>query len=341
MKLSLSEIAKITGGKIVGDSEKVFSGAAPFENAGEDQITFAQSPKLLKEIEETGAGAVIVPNDSCNGTKNLVVVENPKAAFAKVLLKFYTPVHPKKQVSSEAHIGENLVCGKDVSINPFVYISDHVTIGDRVVLYPGVFIGAHSIIGDDVVIYPNVTIYDHTRIGSRVIIHAGTVIGSDGFGFVPEGEIYLKIPQTGIVQIDDDVEIGPLNAIDRATFGKTWIKRGVKTDNLLHIGHNVTVGENSVLAGQVGIAGSTTLGKHAVMAGQSGIGDHINVGDNVTIGPKAGVAKDVSDNSIVSGFPEMPHRQWLRVQRMVPRLPELNKQLSELDKRLKKLEEKG
>jgi UDP-3-O-[3-hydroxymyristoyl] glucosamine N-acyltransferase len=195
--------------------------------------------------------------------------------------------------------------------------------------------------GDGVVIYPNVTIQARCVVGNRVIIHAGTVIGSDGFGFVPDGKCYHKIPHTGIVQIDDDVEIGANNTIDRGTFGKTHIGRGVKTDNLVHIAHNVRVGENTVLVAQVGIAGSVTIGKNATLAGQVGVAGHLTIGDGAIIGPQTGVGKPVPNGQIVSsGIPEMPHRMWLRVQRMIPKLPELGKRLAGLEKKFKRLEEK-
>ena len=170
-------------------------------------------------------------------------------------------------------------------------------------------------------------------------IHAGSVIGSDGFGFAPEGQTYIKIPHAGIVQIDDDVEIGANNTIDRATFGKTWIQSGVKTDNLVHIAHNVTVGENSLLVGQVGISGSVNIGKNAILAGQAGIAGHLSVGNGAIVGPQAGVAKSVPDGETVSGSSAMPHRLWLRMQRILPKLPELAKKLSEVERRLKRFEE--
>jgi UDP-3-O-[3-hydroxymyristoyl] glucosamine N-acyltransferase len=174
-----------------------------------------------------------------------------------------------------------------------------------------------------------------------VIIHAGTVIGSDGFGFAPDGKCYHKIPHTGMVQIDDDVEIGANNTIDRGTFGKTYIGRGVKTDNLVHIAHNVSVGENTGLVAQVGVAGSVTIGKNATLAGQAGIAGHLTIGDGAIVGPQTGVGKPVPDGQIVSsGIPEMPHRMWLRVQRMIPKLPELGKRLGRLEKKFKRLEEK-
>ena len=173
------------------------------------------------------------------------------------------------------------------------------------------------------------------------MIHAGTVIGSDGFGFAPDGRSYHKIPHTGYVQIDNDVEIGANNTIDRGTFGKTHIGRGVKTDNLIHIAHNVSVGENTVLVAQVGISGSVTIGRNAILAGQAGIAGHLNIGDGATIGPQTGVGKDVPEGQIVSsGIPEMPHRLWLRVQRLIPKLPDFSKKLSRMEKNLKRIEEK-
>lgn len=339
MKKSLAEIAEFVNGQIIGEPEKMICDAGPFEHANEDQITFAENAKFLKKIEETHAGAVLVPKDPEDHSKNLIVVEKPKLAFARIMSLFHAPSIPESFVSPSAHIGKNVTYGQNVNINPFVMISDNVTIGDRVVLHPHVCIGENSVIGNDVVIYPNVTVYHGTKIGNRVTIHGGTVIGSDGYGFVPDGDIYQKIPQIGFVQIDDDVELGASNTIDRATFGKTWIQKGVKTDNLVQIGHNSTVGENSIMVAQGGLAGSVTVGKHVILAGQVAVTQHLTIGDNAIVGPKAGVAKSVPAGETVSGSPEMPHKLWLRVQRIIPRLPELKKKISELEKRLFKLEE--
>jgi UDP-3-O-[3-hydroxymyristoyl] glucosamine N-acyltransferase len=180
------------------------------------------------------------------------------------------------------------------------------------------------------------------RIGNRVTLHPGTVIGSDGYGFVPDDGSYCKVPQIGIVQIDDDVEIGACNAIDRATFGKTWIQRGVKTDNLVHIAHNVVIGEDSLIIAQVGIAGSTAIGHHCILAGQAGISGHLRIGNHVTVGPMTGVGKPISDGNVVSsGTPSMPHRTWLRVQRVIPSLPEMKKKISDLEKKIADLEKKA
>ncbi len=340
MELSLASIAEIVEGEISGDGNQKICGAAAFDDAKDDEITFAGQSKFLKRIDDTDAGAVIVPQNFQGSTKNIVRVDNPQLAFIKVLNFFYPSLKPAAGISQDACIGKAFLCGDDVSIAPFSVIGDNVTFGHRVVLHPHVVIGDNVILGNDVKIYPNVTILERCNIGDRVTIHSGTVIGSDGFGFAPEGGKYHKIPHTGIVQIDNDVEIGAGNTIDRATFGKTWIRSGVKTDNLVHIAHNVIVGENSLLVGQVGISGSVTIGKNAIFAGQAGVAGHLNIGNNTIIGPQAGVAKSVPDGETVSGTPAMPHRIWLRVQRIIPKLPELAKKLSGIDQRLKKLEEK-
>jgi len=340
MEITLASIADIVNGKISGDGNQKIRGAASFEDAKGDEITFASQSKFLKKIDETDAGAVIVPQNFQTPTKNIVHVDNPQVAFIKILNLFYPALKPDFGISQDAYIGKAFLCGQDVSLSPFCVIGDNVTLGHCVVLYPNVVIGDNVIIGDDVKILPNVTIYERCIIGNRVTIHAGSVIGSDGFGFAPEGQTYIKIPHVGIVQIDDDVEIGANNTIDRATFGKTWIQSGVKTDNLVHIAHNVTVGENSLLVGQVGISGSVNIGKNAILAGQAGIAGHLSVGNGAIVGPQAGVAKSVPDGETVSGSSAMPHRLWLRMQRILPKLPELAKKLSEVDQRLKKFEEK-
>ena len=338
MELSLARIAEVVNGEIKGDKNKNICGVAPFDDAVGDEITFAGNAKFLKKIDETDAGAIIVPRDFQTSTKNILQVDNPQLAFAVVLNLFHLPLKPEPGISSYSYIGKNFVCGREASIAPFAVIGNNVTVGHGIVLFPNVVISDNVVIGNDVMIHPNVTILERCTIGNRVIIHAGTVIGSDGFGFAPDGKKYYKIPHTGIVQIDDDVEIGAGNTIDRATFGKTWIQSGVKTDNLVHIAHNVTVGENSVLVAQVAIGGSVSIGKNAILAGQAAIADHLILGDDVTVVGQSGVAKSVPSGETVSGSPAIPHRLWLRVQKIIPRLPELKKKLEEIEKRLKRIE---
>ncbi len=341
MKVPLSKIAKLVQGRVVGEPNRMIEGAAPFEQAGASKITVAGTAKFLKKMADCNAAAILVSRDVSDKNNNLVQVDNPMVAFAKVVQYFHPPPQPRRAIHPASVIGKDFKCGPNVTIDPMVSIGDQVTVGDRVWLQPGVVIGNRVTIGDDVTIYPNVTIGERCTIGDRVIIHSGTVIGSDGFGFAPDGKCYHKIPHTGIVQIDDDVEIGANNTIDRATFGKTVIARGVKTDNLVHVAHNVVVGENTVLVAQVGISGSVKIGKNAILAGQAGIAGHLTIGDGATVGPQTGVGKSVPEGQIVSsGIPEMPHRLWLRVQRFIPKLPELSKRLSRLEKRLKVLEQK-
>jgi UDP-3-O-[3-hydroxymyristoyl] glucosamine N-acyltransferase len=340
MKISLSQIAALVQGNIIGDGEEMIGGAAPFELAGEGQITVAGNAKFLKKIGSCAAAAIIVPLDFETDTHNLLQVDNPMVAFAKIMQYFHPTIQPATGIDAGAAVGEDFKCGQNVTVGPQVAIGRQVTVGDRVWIQPGAVVGDEVVIGDDVIIYPNVTIQARCIVGNRVIIHAGAVIGSDGFGFAPDGKCYHKIPHTGIVHIDDDVEIGANNTIDRGTFGKTYIGRGVKTDNLVHIAHNVSVGENTVLVAQVGISGSVTIGKNAILAGQAGVAGHLTIGDGATVGPKTGVGKPVPDGQIVSaGIPEMPHRLWLRVVRMIPKLPEIGKRLAELEKKLKRLEE--
>ncbi len=335
MEKSLSELVEAIGGEIQGDPQKIIRGIAPFDEAGIDDITFADSPKILKRVSETGAGAVIVPrNFHQEVPANLIKSDNPRLAFAKMMNLCFPASHPAENISHKASIGQNVSLGKAVCLGPFAVIEDNVAIGSRVIIHPHVVVGNGVTIGDDAEIYPNVTILERCIIGNRVIIHAGTVVGSDGFGFVPDGERHYKIPQLGIVQIDNDVEIGACNTIDRATFGKTWIKSGVKTDNHVQIAHNVVIGENTLIVAQVGIAGSATIGKNVILAGQAGIGGHINIGDFATVGPQAGVTRPVPEGQVVSGTPEMPHKLWLRVSQVIPRLPELKRKIFDLEKRL-------
>jgi UDP-3-O-[3-hydroxymyristoyl] glucosamine N-acyltransferase len=340
MKIALGKLAQLVQGQLQGDAGKTIRGIAPFESATPEEITFAAQPKYLRRIGETDAGAILVPADFQAPSRILLRVANPQAAFARIAAYFHPPAKPPAGISPHSRIGAGFVRGQDVSIGPLVVIQDAVVLGDRVTLHPHVFIGNGVVIGDDVEIFPNVSILERCRIGNRVKIQAGTVIGSDGFGYAPEGEAYVKIPHIGVVQIDDDVDIGAGNTIDRATFGRTWIQRGVKTDNLVQIAHNVTVGEDSVIVAQVGISGSVAIGRHAVLAGQAGIAGHLTLGDHVTVGPQAGVGRSINNGEVVSGSPEMPHRQWLRAQRIIPQLPALSRRIAELERKLERLQNK-
>ncbi|MFO8084711.1 MAG: UDP-3-O-(3-hydroxymyristoyl)glucosamine N-acyltransferase [Desulfobacterales bacterium] len=346
IKKSAGHIAQYIGGKLYGDAEKIISGVAPFEHSSSQEITLAGEGQFLKNLDKTNAGAVIVPEsfkDSekiADAGKSVIAVKNPRAAWAKAMQLFYPPVHPQWKISDAAHIGKNFVCGENVHIGPFAAIGDNVQIGKGVVIYPHAYIGDDVVLGDDVIIHANVTICFGTQIGNRVIIHPSTVIGGDGFGFAPDGDKWEKIPQVGNVRIDDDVEIGGSCTINRATFGTTRIGAGVKIDSQVHIAHNVTVGENSIMVAQVGIAGSATIGKHVILAGRAGVAQHLKIGDGAILGPTAGVAKDVPENAVLSGAPAIEHRHWLRVQNVIPSLPELKKKISRLESLIAEMKDK-
>jgi UDP-3-O-[3-hydroxymyristoyl] glucosamine N-acyltransferase len=340
LAFKLSEIAESIRGKVVGDDRIVIAGINSLQEASEGEISFFADARYKEALKTTKASAILVsqPNDLFQGPQ--VVVSNPALSYAKVAALFSQPLPRFPGSSPGAVIHETSSIGDDVSIYPLVYVGKETIIGSGVTLFPGVFIGDRVRIGHNTVIHPNVTVMHDCIIGNEVILHAGTIIGSDGFGFVRDRSENVKIPQLGIVQIDDRVEIGANNAIDRAALGKTWIKRGVKTDNLVQIGHNVIIGEDSIIVAQVGISGSTRIGRGVLIGGQVGIGDHIEIGDRVMIGSQSGVAKSIPSGQVVSGTPTMPHRLWLRTTSLIPRLPDFNDRLRQLEKKLKEMEER-
>ena len=336
---TLGELARLVGGEVQGNPEFRVSGVAGLEEAQTTQISFVVGPKYVLKAQESKAGALIVPPKLRDINKDLIISENPYLAFAKILSLFAPKPRRPVEVSNKAHIGVKVKLGDSVSIQANVYLGDSAVLGDRVTLHGGVYVGSEVCIGDDSIIYPNVTILDRCIIGNRVIIHSGTVVGSDGFGFARDGCSYFKIPQVGIVQIDDDVEIGANCTIDRATMGKTWIQRGAKIDNLVQIAHNVVVGEDSIIIAQVGISGSTKIGRNVILAGQVGVTGHLEIGDNVQVGAQSGIAKSVPPGRTVSGSPAISHRVWLKNCQILSRLPELRKKIIRLEKRLAELEQ--
>lgn len=334
----LREIAAYLGGTVCGDGNVVIKDIRGIDEARAGDLTFIANPRYKKKLKDTGASAVIVSSEIKESDKNLIVVKDPYAALAKILALFHPEERDPKGISEDAFIGEGTSIEEDVTIYPGVYVGHSVRIGKGVILHPGVSIGNGVVVGEDTILYPNVTVYRRCIIGKRVILHAGVVVGSDGFGFTNPGKENLKVPQAGIVQIDDDCEIGANTTIDRGTLGKTWIKKGVKVDNLVQIAHNVIIGENSVIVAQVGISGSTKLGNSVIVGGQAGIVGHIEIGDNVMIAAQSGVHEEIRSNNIVAGSPHMPHRDWLRTQSCLPGLPEMRKTLKTLSKKITILE---
>jgi UDP-3-O-[3-hydroxymyristoyl] glucosamine N-acyltransferase len=334
----LHEIAEYLEATVVGDGNIEIHDIRGIDEAGEGDLTFIANPKYRKKLESTGASAVIVGHDMVTSDKNLLVVDDPYSSMARALTLLYPEEKPILGISENAWIESDATIAEGTVVYPGVYIGKNVRVGRGTVLYPGVVIGNDSVIGEDSVLHPNVTLYRKCRIGNRVILHAGVVVGSDGFGFANPGRDNLKVSQVGFAQIDDDVEVGSNSTIDRGTLGKTWIQRGVKIDNLVQIGHNVVIGEDSIIVAQVGISGSTKLGKSVILGGQAGIVGHISIGDNVMVAAKSGVHKDVPPNQIISGAPNMPHTEWLRIQASIPKLPEMRKTMSSLLKKIGELE---
>jgi UDP-3-O-[3-hydroxymyristoyl] glucosamine N-acyltransferase len=340
----LSRLAEITGGEIRGSSEGLISGVNSLREAGPGEITFLVNPRYAPELKRTRASAVIAGPQVPEASIPVLVTANPYLAYARVAAFFAPPPDHPREVSALAQVGEDCRMAPDITVYPFVFIGNRVTLEKGVCLYPGVYLGDEVRIGPDSIVYPNVSILSGTTVGARVIIHSGTVIGSDGYGFAREGERHIKIPQVGTVQIDDDCEIGANNTIDRAALGRTWIQSGVKTDNQVHIAHNVVVGENSLLIAQVGISGSAVIGRNVILAGQAGVAGHITVGDGVMVGGKSGVAKSIPAGQIVSGNPTMPHQTYLRTRMLIQRLPEMQRQMRVMEDRIRSLEaliEKG
>jgi UDP-3-O-[3-hydroxymyristoyl] glucosamine N-acyltransferase len=340
MKKSLQEIAHYLGGTVSGDGEVLIGGLATLDDAGEGQLTFLANPKYAAKVATTRASAVLLPEGGNPQGHNAIFHANPYLAFAKLLTLFYTAPAAPLGVAPGAFVAEGVKLGADVSVHPGASIGAGAVLGDRVTLHPGVVIYPGVVLGDDVTLYANVSIRERCRIGNRVTIHDGTVIGSDGFGYAPDGKSWYKIPQIGIVVIEDDVEIGSNSVIDRAALEVTRIGRGTKIDNLVQIAHNCILGEDCMIVSQVGISGSTQLGNHVIMGGQVGVAGHLKIGDNVMIAAKAGVPGNIAANQMVGGIPAIPHREWLKSASLVPKLPEFRKTLHALEKRIAELEAK-
>ena len=336
--ISLTQIHEVAGGELVGSPNTTITSLAGFEEAGPNDLTFVTGDRMLNTGRPTAAGALLAHRRLGEIANPHIVVANPTLAFAQIAQTFFCSMAPPRGIDTTVVRGVDTQVGSDVSIWSGVTLGDRVTIGSRVTLYPGVFVGDDTTIGDDTLLYPNVVVREGCTIGARVIVHSGTVIGSDGFGYVENQGRHYKIPQLGGVTIEDDVEVGANVTIDRATLGQTLIKQGTKIDNLVQIAHNVTIGAHSILVAQVGVAGSTRVGHHVMIGGQAGLTDHVVIGDQVMIAARAGVTRSIEPNQIVSGAPAMPHETWVKAQAVIPRLPELRQTIRALGERMKQLE---
>ncbi|MDP8266320.1 MAG: UDP-3-O-(3-hydroxymyristoyl)glucosamine N-acyltransferase [Candidatus Aceula meridiana] len=342
MQKTLQEIAQLVDGKARGDKDLVITGISGIKEAREGDITFLANNKYFSLLEKTQASAVIVPLDVAETKKNVIKVENPSVAFARLASEILeAQTYQPKGIHPTAIIAEDVVLGENVVVGPHTVIEKQAKIKDNTVIYSGCFVGAKTEIGAECLIYPNVVIRERISIGNRVIIHPGTVIGSDGFGFAKVDGVHQKIPQVGTVIIEDDVEIGSNVTIDRARFDKTFIGQGTKIDNLVQIAHNVVIGKHCLIISQSGISGSTTLEDRVILAGQVGIAGHLTIGENSVVAAKSGVPKSIPPNTVVFGYPAKPQGVALRLNAIIQRLPTYVKTIKELERKVKELQERS
>lgn len=340
MKKTLKEIAEMIGGVCSKEEQMEICALADIDHAGPGHLTFAVPPHLEK-AEQSNAGAVIIGTDVESFAKPAIRVANPRAAFARLLTAFAPRAEVKRGIHPTAVIGQGVMIGKNVAIMAYAVIDDNVTIGDNTIIYPHTYVGVGAKIGADSILYPSVTVYEGCQVGNRNIIHSSTVIGGDGFGFVTTDGAHNKVPQVGNVILEDDVEIGAHVGIDRATMDSTVVGKGTKIDNLVHLGHNVVLGEGCLVVAQTGISGSTIVGHHVTFGGQCGTVGHIKVGSNSVLAARSGLIADVPENSFFAGFPAGPHVNWLRQEASSRKVPDLIKQVKKLEKRLAELESRS
>lgn len=337
MPFTAAQIADQLRGEVLGDGSIQLTSIAPAETARPGDLTFAEKETYFAAAEQSQASAILVPNEFAASSKVLIRVANPRLAVAKLLPLFFPPdpyspgIHPSATVAATATIDPT------AHVGPGCVVGDRVRVGARSVLRGGNHIGRDCQIGDDVCLFPNVVIYPQCQVGHRVSIHAGTVIGSDGYGYVFDEGRHRKVLQVGQVIIQDDVEIGANSAIDRGALGATVIGQGTKIDNLVHVAHNVVIGRNCLVMGQAGFAGSTRLGDYCVIASQSGIAGHLKLGHQATVGAKSGVMRDIPDKGTVLGIPAAPDRQAKRQMIAVQQLPEWIRRTRELEKQVAEL----
>lgn len=324
--IRLSEIADRLGGRLIGDAATPISNIAGIKEAKHGEITFLTHPSFARYLKECRASAIILDEATAAeeaGPANRIIVKHTGLAYIEAARMFARPQRVDPGISELAHVSPEATVSPEACVMAFVHIGRGSVIEKGVVIYPSTYIGEDVTIGEETIMYPNVSVYDTVMVGKRVIVHAGAVLGSDGFAYIWDGSGHRKIPQIGSLLIEDDVEIGANTTIDRASLGKTVVKKGAKIDNLVQIAHNVSIGENSIIVAQVGVAGSATIGRNALLAGQAGVRDHVTVGNNVRAGGQTGITKDVPDNSDIMGTPHLPIREWLRLQGYLKRLPDL------------------
>ncbi|MDQ3265496.1 MAG: UDP-3-O-(3-hydroxymyristoyl)glucosamine N-acyltransferase [Myxococcota bacterium] len=339
---TLGELASFVGGQLEGQASLEISGVNGLTEAGPSEISFYGNTRYRKDYLATRASAVLVNQDApARDGLSLVRVPNPHLAFARLSALFH-PVRPVSPgVRPGAHVHPDAQVDPSAAVLPGAFVDRHATIGPRAVLHPGAYVGEDASVGEDSILYPNAVLREGCRIGARVIVHPCAVIGADGFGFAfdPEQPQHFKIPQAGVVRVEDDVEIGACTTIDRATLGETVIGQGTKIDNLVQLAHNVRVGPLALICAQAGVSGSTQIGTGAILAGQVGVVGHIRVGDLARVGAGSGVAHDVPDGATVSGAPAMDHKQWLKASAAYGQMADLIKEVRALKKKVEALQQ--
>lgn len=345
MEYNAKIIAEFLHGQIEGNENAVVTTFSKIEEGKPGAISFLSNKKYTNFLYTTQSSIVLIDEDlelenPVPENTTLIRVKNAYESVAKLLQLYEASKAPKSGVSTLSFIASSSKFGEDCYIGAFAYIGENVTIGDNCRIYPHSYIGDNVTIGDNCIVYPNVTIYHESIIGNKVTLHSGCVIGADGFGFAPTPNGYSKIPQIGIVTIEDDVEIGANTCIDRSTMGATIIRKGVKLDNLVQIAHNTDIGENTVMSAQVGVAGSTKVGQWCMFGGQVGLAGHLTVGDKVMLGAQSGVPNNLESNQTLIGTPPIPQMRFFRSQAIFQRLPEMYNQLSSLQKKINELESK-
>jgi len=337
---TLSELAELIGGRVVGDGSVKIRRLATIDAAGPEEIAFLSNPKYLLYLKGCRASAVIVPPGTEAEGLNLLVCDDPYLAFAKIQTHFHVRRPEPRGVVPGAVVHPGAELAEGITVHPGCVIEDGVTVGAGTILYPGVVLYAGAVIGRDCTLHANAVVRERCRLGDRVVLQPGAVIGSDGFGYAPDGEAYYPIPQVGIVVLEDDVEIGACSCIDRAAVGETRVGRGTKIDNLVMIAHNVQIGEDCILVSQVGIAGSTKIGRHSTFGGQVGVIGHLKIGDNTTVASRGGVMGSYDGGGVISGTPAIPHGEWLKAIKVFEKLPEMRREISRLKKELSALQDK-
>jgi len=334
----LGHLAMLVNGTLKGDESIAITGVASLEEAEPGHISYLSDPELRSVGENSRASALIVPVGTQLESKPIIVTEEPRLAFSKVLELFAPERRLPKGIHPLAHIGENVSIGENVGIGAGAYIADNVIIGNNVIIHPLAYVGYEVTIGDDCELFPHSYLGDRVVVGNRVLVHAGAAIGDDGFGYHSDEQGHHKIAQIGTVIVGDDVEIGANSTVDRATVSATRIGSGTKIDDSVHIAHNVVIGENCLLCGQVGIAGSAKIGNNVVMGGQVGVNDHISICDDVVIGGGAEVYGDIDQPGVYSGVPARPHQENLRHLALQHRIPKLLERIEELEAKVAELE---